>query len=220
MEISNLLQNNRSWAQRMIELDPEYFARLEHQQAPKFLWIGCSDSRVPANQITGLSPGEVFVHRNIANMVIHTDFNALSVIQYAIENLEIEHIIVCGHYGCSGIRAAMSQNSSGFVDNWLRHIKDVQLAHSETLDSIEPIAERQDRLTELNVMQQVINVAETSFVSQAWKKGQKLSIHGWVYSLADGLIRDMQVTVQENATIADLKAKLKSDRCPCSSHNS
>ncbi len=214
MEISNLLDNNRSWAAQMKLLDPNFFSRLEHQQSPKFLWIGCSDSRVPANQITGLAPGEVFVHRNIANMVIHTDFNALSVIQYAIEVLEVEHIIVCGHYSCSGIKAAMGPHSNGFVDNWLRHIKDIQTAHAITLESMASVKEREDKLTEWNVMQQVVNICETSFVEMAWEKKQKLTIHGWVYELADGLIRDLQVTMERKEQVREIKTQLQADRCP------
>lgn len=214
MDISNLLDNNRSWAAQMKLLDPDFFSRLEHQQSPKFLWIGCSDSRVPANQITGLAPGEVFVHRNIANMVVHTDFNALSVIQYAIEILEVEHIIVCGHYNCSGIKAAMGPQSNGFVDNWLRHIKDIQTAHAFTLESMSSAKEREDKMTEWNVMQQVVNICETSFVEIAWEKKQKLTIHGWVYELADGLIRDLQVTMQSKEQVRELKMQLQADRCP------
>lgn len=213
MEIQALLEKNRAWAAHQKLMDPEFFSRLEHQQSPRFLWIGCSDSRVPANQITGLAPGEVFVHRNIANMVVHTDFNALSVIQYAIEILEVEHIIICGHYGCSGIRAAMGPKHNGFVDNWLRHVKDVQNAHALTLESIASVRDREDRLTEWNVMQQVVNVCETSFVENAWERKQNLKVHGWVYSLADGLIRDMDVTMTNMEQVEVLNEKLQSDRC-------
>lgn len=208
MEIQNLLANNKVWAARMLAQDPDFFSRLEHQQRPKFLWIGCSDSRVPANQITGLAPGEVFVHRNIANMVLHTDFNALSVIQYAIEQVGIEHIIVCGHYGCSGIQAAMGQGRHGFVDNWLRHIKDIQSLHSTHLQHISNPQDKEDRLTEWNVMHQVANVASTSFVEQAWENKQTLTIHGWVYSLADGLIRDLGVSLRSPADLPALQSKV------------
>lgn len=211
MEIQTLLSNNKQWAAQMQSLDPGFFSRLEHQQRPNFLWIGCSDSRVPANQITGLPPGLVFVHRNIANQVIHTDFNALSVIQYAIELLGVEHIIVCGHYGCSGIQAAMGTLRNGFVDNWLRHIKDIQSLHGASLGRLASRREREDRLTEWNVMHQVLNVAESSFVELAWEKGKKLSIHGWVYSLADGLIRDLQVSLHRAADLDSLVHKLAQD---------
>lgn len=212
MEIQNLLTNNKEWAAQMLSLDPDFFSRLEHQQRPKFLWIGCSDSRVPANLLTGLPPGEVFVHRNIANLVIHTDFNALSVIQYAIEQLEIEHIIVCGHYGCNGIRAAMGQRHMGFVDNWLRHIKDIQSLHSDKLLQISEPQEQENQLTEWNVMHQVANVACTSFVEHAWDNGQKLSIHGWVYSVADGLIRDLGVNLRKPADLPALLERIGINR--------
>jgi len=207
MNIETLLENNRAWAEQMTSLDPEFFSRLEHQQRPRFLWIGCSDSRVPANQITGLPPGQVFVHRNIANQVIHTDFNALSVIQYAVEFLEVEHIIVCGHYGCSGIRAALERGCHGFVDNWLRHITDIHTSHSHEFDHFSKKQESEDHLTELNVIHQVVNVAESSFVEQAWEKGRTLAIHGWVYSLADGIIRDMKVSIASNEELQSLKGR-------------
>lgn len=207
MQIQELLRNNHSWAEKMRSLDPNFFGRLEYQQKPKFLWIGCSDSRVPANQITGLAPGEIFVHRNIANQVIHTDFNCLSVLQFALEVLEVEHVIVCGHYGCSGIKAAMSSSPSGFVDNWLRHIKDIQIVHRHEYECMHQ-SQRDNALTEWNVMHQVLHVAESSFVPQEWAKGRSLSIHGWVYSLSDGLIRDLGVTLKSAADVENLRVQL------------
>lgn len=209
VKVKELLERNREWAAKQIQADPEFFTRLEHQQKPKFLWIGCSDSRVPANQITGLPPGQVFVHRNIANLVLHTDFNCLSVIQYAVEVLEIEHIIVCGHYGCSGIQAALSQEPRGFVDNWLRHVKDVHTLHRHELDLLEPL-QKEHRLEELNVMHQVLNVGESSFVEKAWTEGRKLSVHGWIYALADGILNDLGVTLRDSEATATLRQKILS----------
>lgn len=211
MEAKDLLARNKEWAARMLEQDDEFFSRLEHQQSPRFLWIGCSDSRVPANQITGLPPGEVFVHRNIANLVIHTDFNALSVIEFAIERMSIEHIIVCGHYGCSGIKAAMAPPASGFVDNWLRHIRDIQFHHSSSLDTASDLTARENMLTEWNVKHQVLNVGESSFVEKAWNNGRKLNIHGWVYSLQDGLIRDMGISLKNMRDLETLARHLRAD---------
>lgn len=207
MRIEKLLENNKAWAGRMLENDPEYFSRLEHQQNPRYLWVGCSDSRVPANQITGLAPGEIFVHRNIANLMPHTDFNSLSVLQFALEKLKVEHVIVCGHYGCSGIKAAMESESAGFVDNWLRHIKDIQMVHRRAYECMHE-SQRDNCLTEWNVMHQVLHVAESSFVNQAWAAQQSVSIHGWVYSLQDGLIRDLDVTLRSPADVESLRANL------------
>lgn len=209
MDIESLLQNNKAWAEKMHGIDPDFFTRLEHQQNPKYLWIGCSDSRVPANQITGLAPGEIFVHRNIANQVIHTDFNSLSVLQFALEVLQVEHVIVCGHYGCSGIKAAMSAKSSGFVDNWLRHIKEIQLIHRHDYECMHE-SQRENCLTEWNVMHQVLHVAESSFVSQMWSANRKLSVHGWVYSLSDGLIRNLNVTLSSPQDVERLSLDLLS----------
>jgi len=215
MNIEDLLSKNKAWAARMLESDPEFFSRLEHQQNPNYLWIGCSDSRVPANQITGLTPGEIFVHRNIANLVLHTDFNCLSVIQFALEVLKVEHIIVCGHYGCTGIKAALNSESSGFVDNWLRHLKDIQMIHRHDFDAMDE-ARLFQVLTERNVMHQVLHVAETSFVSQAWAAKQTVAIHGWVYSLADGIIRDQEVTLQSQEDVDDLRKKILGGKlCSC-----
>jgi carbonic anhydrase len=193
--IANLLANNREWAARAVESDAEFFSRLTHQQTPRYLWIGCADSRVPANQITGLAPGELFVHRNVANLVIHTDLNCLSVLQYAVEVLKVEHVIVCGHYGCGGVVAAMNSTALGLIDNWLRNIKDVFSANHEALEAIEDPAVRADRLCELNVKAQVANLCRTTIVQDAWSRGQSLSVHGWVYGVHDGLIKDLEMTV-------------------------
>ena len=183
-----LLNNNEKWAKKRVEDDPEFFSRLAHIQKPEFLWIGCSDSRVPADMITGTQPGEIFVHRNIANMVIHTDVNLLSVLEYAVNQLKVKHVIVCGHYGCGGVRAAMTNHSLGIINKWLRNIKDVYRFHREELDAITGEDERANRLTELNVREQVMNLAKTSIIQKAWKYEQKPHLHGWVYGLADGII--------------------------------
>lgn len=192
--VEELLRRNRAWAERTRAADPGFFQGLSGQQTPEFLWIGCSDSRVPANQITGLSPGEVFVHRNIANVVVHTDLNCLSVMQFAIDLLKVRHVIVCGHYGCSGVNAVLTRQSVGLADNWLRHVQDVREKHAAELDAIADPAARGRRLCELNAREQVRNVCESSVVREAWKRGQALSVHGWVYGIEDGLIRDLGVT--------------------------
>jgi len=186
-----LFENNRRWAARMTALDPDFFAALSRQQSPKFLWIGCSDSRVPANEIVGLLPGELFVHRNVANVVIHTDLNCLSVLQYAIDILHVEHIMVCGHYGCGGVRAAMSHAELGLIDNWLRSIKDVYQGNRATLDFMADEGARLDRLCELNVAQQVANVCHTTIVQGAWRHGRQVTVHGFIYDVRDGLLRDL-----------------------------
>jgi carbonic anhydrase len=183
-----LLLENKAWASEKVHDDPDYFNRLAHIQTPEFLWIGCSDSRVPANEITGTQPGEIFVHRNIANMVIHTDLNLLSVLEYAVNVLKVQHIIVCGHYGCGGVKAAMTRHSVGIINKWLRNIKDVYRIHRDEIDSIQDDEKRTNRLVELNVQEQVINLAKTSIVQSAWKYHQRPEIHGWVYGLTDGLI--------------------------------
>jgi len=190
-----LFANNRRWAAQMTAEDPEFFSKLARQQAPGYLWIGCSDSRVPANQIVGLLPGELFVHRNVANVVIHTDLNCLSVLQYAIEVLRVRHIMVTGHYGCGGVRAAMSNAELGLIDNWLRSIKDVYQLHREALDAITDAERRVDRLCELNVSQQVANVCHTTIVQNAWRHGAALSVHGFIYDIHDGLLRDLGFAV-------------------------
>jgi len=191
--LAHLLAHNREWAASVTAQDPEFFNRLARLQSPEYLWIGCSDSRVPANQITGLLPGEVFVHRNVANVVVHTDLNCLSVIQFAIDVLKVSHIIVGGHYGCGGVRAAFDDRRYGLADNWLRHIQDVRDKHRPLLDRAAP-EQRVDRLCELNVIEQVVNVAQTTVVRDAWARGQELAVHGWIYGLADGLLRDMGLT--------------------------
>jgi carbonic anhydrase len=190
-----LLDNNREWARRTVEADPSFFDKLASQQSPRYLWIGCSDSRVPANQITGLAPGEVFVHRNIANVVVHSDFNCLSVIEYAVQILHVNHIIVCGHYGCGGVSAALENHKLGLIDNWLRHIRDVRQKHARVLDPIADLQQELDRLCELNVIEQTWNVCHTSIVQDAWESGHELSVHGWIYGLRDGLLRDLNLCV-------------------------
>jgi carbonic anhydrase len=190
-----LFEQNRVWARSVIEKDPEFFARLARQQTPEYLWIGCSDSRVPANQIVGLNPGEVFVHRNVANIVAMTDFNALSVIEFAVDQLHVKHILVVGHYGCSGVNAAMNNLKIGIVDNWIASVRDVYDRHHEELSRIEHGGQRLDRLCELNVATQVLNVCRTNIVQDAWKRGQPLSVHGCIYGIADGQLRDLQISV-------------------------
>jgi carbonic anhydrase len=184
-----LLLENKNWAANQLAKDPDYFNRLSHLQTPEFLWIGCSDSRVPANEITGTQPGEIFVHRNVANMVVNTDVNLLSVLQYAVEVLKIKHVIVCGHYGCGGIRAAMTQNHLGIIDHWLKNIKDIYRLHRGEIETLSGKEERADRLTELNVQEQVLNLAKTSIIQKAWKHEKRPHLHGWVYGLKDGLIK-------------------------------
>jgi carbonic anhydrase len=188
-----LLDNNKKWVADQLSVDPGYFDKLALSQHPEYLWIGCSDSRVPANQITGTQPGDVFVHRNIANMVIHSDMNMLSVLSYAVEVLKVKHIIVCGHYGCGGVLAAMENKQFGLIDNWLRHIKDVYRLHYKELNSIQDKKQKADRLVELNVIEQVQDLGKTSIVQNAWKREQPLHLHGWVYDVKDGLIKDLGV---------------------------
>ncbi|NHN39691.1 carbonate dehydratase [Pseudomaricurvus alcaniphilus] len=189
-----LLKYNREWAKDVNERDDEYFNRLSRQQVPEYLWIGCSDSRIAANQIVAMEPGSIFVHRNIANVVVHTDLNCLSVIQYAVEVLKVKHILVVGHYGCGGVQAALDSANHGLIDNWLEHIRDVYRAHQTAVDSATSDKERANRLCELNVISQVGNVAQTTIVRNAWRSGQDLTLHGWIYSLEDGLVRDLKVT--------------------------
>jgi carbonic anhydrase len=194
LSLKTLLENNRKWAQGEVAADPEYFRRLERQQSPEYLWIGCSDSRVPANQITGLAPGEIFVHRNIANVVVHTDLNCLSVIQFAVDILKVRHVILCGHYGCTGVHAAMTKHRIGLSDNWLRHVQDVAGKHEGELAKLKNEEARHRRLCELNVGEQVRHIAECTAVQDAWERGQNLELHGWIYDLKDGLLRDLGVT--------------------------
>jgi carbonic anhydrase len=200
----SLLDNNKKWVESKLALDPEYFKRLANGQQPPLLWIGCADSRVPANEIIGAQPGEVFVHRNIANMVVHSDMNMLSVLDYAVNVLKVKHIIVCGHYGCGGIKAAMGSDAIGLIDNWIRHIKDTYRFHQAELDSIEDENERFDRFVELNVTEQVHDLAKTSIVQGAWRNQQELTIHGWVYGVGSGVIKDLGVNIESNATLADV----------------
>jgi carbonic anhydrase len=200
--LSHLFHNNQAWSNRIRAADPEFFQKLSRQQAPEYLWIGCSDSRVPANQIVDLPPGEVFVHRNIANVVVHSDLNCLSVMQYAVEVLEVQHIIVCGHYGCGGVRAAMEDRDHGLIDNWLRHIRDVYRFHQAEVDALPTQEARLNRLCELNVIEQVRNVASTTIVRDAWRAGKTLSIHSWIYSVADGILHDLGMCMTGEETIA------------------
>jgi carbonic anhydrase len=197
--LSRLFDNNRAWSERIRRADPDFFAGLSRQQQPKYLWIGCADSRVPANEIVGLKPGELFVHRNIANVVVHTDLNCLSVMQFAVDVLQIEHIIVCGHYGCSGVAAALQNRRVGLADNWLRHVQDVHSKHDAHVAAIPDMPKRIDRLCELNVIEQVANVCQTTVVQDAWDRKQELAVHGWVYGLHDGLVRDLRTTVTKSA---------------------
>jgi carbonic anhydrase len=200
--LSHLFENNRAWAAEMTRQDPDFFLRLSGQQAPQYLWIGCSDSRVPANQIVGLLPGEMFVHRNVANVVVHADLNCLSAIQFAVEVLRVGHIIVCGHYGCAGVLAALRDEKLGLADNWLRHVQDVRWKHQTQLQALETETQRQNRLCELNVIEQVVNVSQTTVVRDAWSRSQSLAVHGWVYDLRDGLLRDLGMCVTSEAELA------------------
>ena len=192
--LEHLFENNRKWSESIRQVQPQFFLELAQQQSPKYLWIGCADSRVPANQIVGLMPGELFVHRNVANLVVHSDLNCLSVMQFAVDILKVRHIIVCGHYGCGGVGAAMRKERLGLSDNWLRHVQDVHQQHEQALANL-PEAQAVDRLCELNVMEQVSNVCRTTIVQDAWGRGQALSIHGWIYGLHGGLLQDLKVTV-------------------------
>ncbi len=215
-QLSELLERNKAWANRVREEDPGFFKRLSTQQAPKYLWIGCSDSRVPANQIMGLAPGEVFVHRNIANLVVHTDLNCLSTIQFAVDLLKVKHILVVGHYGCSGVHASLTGTRVGLADNWLRHVGDVAQKHASQLESIGLESLRHARLCELNVIEQVMNVCQTTMVEDAWSRGQELSVHGWVYSLLDGRMRQlgMDISSREELPAAYASALLRGAETP------
>ncbi len=202
-DLTDLLVRNRLWSEALRARDPEFFKRLSDQQAPEYLWIGCSDSRVPANQIIDMAPGEVFVHRNVANVVVHTDLNALSSIQFAVDVLKVKHILVVGHYGCGGVQAVLEQRRLGLVDNWLRHVDDVRKKHVEALRRLDEPSERHARLCELNVIEQAANVCQSTVVRDAWERGQTLSVHGWIYSLANGLVRDLGIDVHGSAVLAD-----------------
>ena len=201
--LAGLFENNRNWARRITGRDPEFFQRLSEQQSPKYLWIGCSDSRVPANEIVGLMPGELFVHRNVANVVVHSDLNCLSVLQYAVDVLKVQHVIVCGHYGCGGVRAAYQNASFGLIDNWLRHVQDVRDRYPDIVGAASNEDEAVDRLCELNVIEQARDVCQTTIVQDAWRRSQPLSIHGWIYELRDGLLRDLDCTSSDPAEVAD-----------------
>ena len=192
--LHNLLENNRAWAERIKAQEPDFFQTLSKQQSPQFMWVGCSDSRVPANEIVKLLPGELFVHRNVANVVVHTDLNCLSVMQYAVEVLKVKHIIVCGHYGCGGVNAALHGHRLGLIDNWLRHIQDVRQKHEALLSRFSDESQRLNKLCELNVIEQVSNVCQTTIVQNAWEREQELAVHGWIYELSDGLIRDLNIS--------------------------
>jgi len=194
-DLQELLEKNRQWAEEIKASDPQFFNSLAQQQTPRYLWIGCSDSRVPATQLVGLKPGDMFVHRNVANVVVHTDFNCLSVLQFAVDVLNVSHVIVCGHYGCGGVKAAMDNLQLGLIDNWLRHVQDVMHNHNEELSTIVDDGRRLDRLCELNVSDQVLNVSKTTIVQNAWNRGQELAIHGWIYGISDGLLRDLNMSI-------------------------
>jgi carbonic anhydrase len=193
--LHHLFAKNKAWAERIRRQEPDFFLDLSRQQSPQYLWIGCADSRVPANQIVDLSPGELFVHRNVANLVVHTDLNCLSVMQFAVDLLKVRHIIVCGHYGCSGVLAALRRDRLGLSDNWLRHIQDVRQKHERLIAKISDDAQTAARLCELNVIEQVANVCQTTIALEAWERGQELTVHGWIYALQDGLLRDLNVTI-------------------------
>jgi carbonic anhydrase len=200
----NLFDNNREWAKEILQKDARFFEKLSGQQSPKYLWIGCSDSRVPANEIVGLLPGELFVHRNVSNLVVHTDMNCLSVMQYAVSVLKVEHIIVCGHYGCGGIVAALEERPHGLIDNWLRNVRTVYYQYEKELEAIQDPAKRIDRMCEINVVSQVYNVCNTTIVQEAWNGGQKLTVHGWIYGINDGLLRDLDVSVSSRTEMHQL----------------
>lgn len=199
--LKHLFEKNRKWAERVKASDPDFFSGLSRQQSPQYLWIGCSDSRVPANQIVDMMPGEIFVHRNIANVVVHTDLNCLSVLQYAVEVLRVKHVIVCGHYGCGGVRAALEGGDHGLIDNWLCHIKDVRRLYRDRIDALKDSESKEDLLCELNVMEQASNVCRTTVVQNAWKKGESLAVHGWIYGIENGLLKDLGFCVTNNSEL-------------------
>ncbi|NOT09449.1 MAG: carbonate dehydratase [Gemmatimonadales bacterium] len=201
--LADLLANNRRWSEGVTHRDPGFFDRLARQQAPRYLWIGCSDSRVPANEIVGLMPGELFVHRNVANIVVHSDLNCLSVLQYAVEVLRVEHVIVCGHYGCGGVEAARRRTPLGLIDNWLRHVQDIAERHQHLFTGAMTEAQAADRLGELNVLEQVANVCRTTIVQDAWRRGQLVGVHGWIYRLQNGLVRDLKLSVMREGALAE-----------------
>lgn len=200
-DITKLFENNRAWVAHMTDHRPDFFEKLANQQSPEYLWIGCADSRVPANDIVGLMPGDLFVHRNVANIVVQTDLNCLAVLQYAVEVLKVKHVIVCGHYGCGGVRAALGEERLGLIDNWLRHVQHIARRHKAEIDSLHTLDQKCDRLCQLNAIEQAMNVCDTTVVQDAWARGQELMVHGWIYRLHDGLIRDMGFTVAGNDEI-------------------
>jgi carbonic anhydrase len=206
-KLQHLLDNNQKWSEKVRKDRPNFFADLAKQQAPEFVWIGCSDSRVSASNIVGLLPGEVFVHRNLANLVIHTDMNCLSVLQFAVEVLKVKHIIVCGHYGCGGVQAALEEKRHGLIDNWLRHIQDTANLYEEVLSGIESHENKIDKLCELNIVEQVLNVGETTIVRDAWERGQSLTVHGWIYALKDGILHDLDVCLENTADMKKLRRR-------------
>jgi carbonic anhydrase len=211
--LSHLFENNRAWAESITRQSPDFFARLSKQQTPEYLWVGCADSRVPANEIVGLLPGELFVHRNVANVVVHTDLNCLSVIHFAVDVLQVRHIIVCGHYGCGGVLAALRDDRYGLIDNWLRHVQDVRDKHRRQLDLIVGESQRHDRLCELNVIEQVVSVSRTTIIQDAWQRGQDLTLHGWIYGIENGLLRDLAMCGASDRELADSYA------AACQSHS-
>ncbi len=202
--LNQLIEQNRAWAESVNARDPEFFSNLSRQQSPQYLWIGCSDSRVPANQIVGMQPGELFVHRNVANVVVHSDLNCLSTLQFAVDVLKVGHVIVCGHYGCGGVQAALENRKLGLIDNWLRHVQDVMNKHEAPLSAIPDEAARHDRLCELNVIEQVVNVCQTTVVREAWDRGQPLAVHGWIYRISDGLLRDLGIDVESQEELPEV----------------
>ena len=213
-ELQHLLENNRRWAKRVTEKTPRFFADLAEQQTPEYLWIGCSDSRVSANMIVGLMPGEIFVHRNVGNLVVHTDMNCLSVIQFAVEVLKVKHIIVCGHYGCGGVISALERQRHGLIDNWLRHIQDTANKYAEKLDAMNDPAKKLNALCEFNVIEQVLNVSETTVVQEAWERGQNVTVHGWIYDLNDGIMSDLRLSITGEEPLESLRKKSFTDLEP------
>jgi carbonic anhydrase len=219
-ELQHLLDNNREWAARVTSQDPRFFAELAEQQTPQYLWIGCSDSRVSANVIVDLAPGEVFVHRNVANLVVHTDMNCLSVIQFAVEVLKVRHVIVCGHYGCGGVIAALENGRHGLIDNWLRHIQDTASKHSAALNVLSDEASRINKVCELNVIENVVNVGETTIIRDAWGRGQDLTIHGWIYDLKDGIMSDLGISISGEGPLEHLRQRTFAEAQPTRSADS
>jgi carbonic anhydrase len=216
-DLKHLLDHNRQWAGRMVAERPDFFTRLSQQQSPRYMWVGCSDSRVPANQITGLEPGEVFVHRNVANVMAHSDLNALATVQYAVDMLKVEHLIICGHFGCGGVLAALTDARIGLADNWIRHVQDVRDRHRARLDAA-PASARADMLCKLNVIEQAVNVARSTVIQDAWARGQNVSIHGWIYSVTDGLLQDLLITLNASTSLPAVHERAVACACTASAH--